>query len=140
MKAFRYNRHGMLRSVWSTNFDGLTPKAAAGFELTAIEVGFECRERVVRQPARNELLCVSLHGDYRYDELKNTKRSTSKREDGVRRDTRKRALPRPWHRARATAAAPTDTQKLRGGLWHFLFQVHFGLLILSTASAACQRT
>ena len=62
----------LFRSVWTTNFDGLVARAAASFDLTPIEVGFDCSQRVFRQPERSEIVCVSLHGDYRYDPLKNT--------------------------------------------------------------------
>lgn len=62
----------LVRSVWTTNFDGLVARAAADFDLTPIEVGIECSQRLFRQPAMKELVCVSLHGDYRYDALKNT--------------------------------------------------------------------
>jgi hypothetical protein len=61
-----------LRSIWSTNFDGLPARAAAGFSLTPIEVGIDSQNRIVRQPTGGDLLCVSVHGDYRYDRLKNT--------------------------------------------------------------------
>ena len=63
---------GLFQSVWTTNFDGLVARAAAGFDLTPVEVGFDCKERVYRQPQKDEILCISLHGDYRYDFLKNT--------------------------------------------------------------------
>lgn len=64
---------GIIQSVWTPNFDGLTAKAAADSEsLTVIEVGIDCQGRLPRPPKRNELICVSLHGDYRYDQLKNT--------------------------------------------------------------------
>ena len=62
----------IVRSVWTTNFDGLAARAAGGFLLTPIEVGIDCQQRVPRQPNKGEVLCVSLHGDYRYDPLKNT--------------------------------------------------------------------
>lgn len=63
---------GIVNSVWTTNFDGLVAKATKDFDLTPIEVGIDCQDRLVRQPRRGELLCVSLHGDYRYDPLINT--------------------------------------------------------------------
>jgi hypothetical protein len=64
---------GIIQSVWTPNFDGLTVKAAANSKsLSAIEVGIDCQERLPRKLKRNELVCVSLHGDYRYDPLKNT--------------------------------------------------------------------
>jgi hypothetical protein len=62
----------LIRSVWSTNFDGLAARAAARFNLTAVEVGIDTQNRLPRQAGKGELLCVSVHGDYRYDELKNT--------------------------------------------------------------------
>ena len=63
---------GFIRSVWSTNFDGLVARAAAPCNLTPLEVGIDSQQRLTRPPAQGELLCVSLHGDYRYDALKNT--------------------------------------------------------------------
>jgi hypothetical protein len=62
----------IVRSVWSPNFDGLAARAAAPFKLTPIEVGIDSQARIARPPAAGELLCVSMHGDYRYDQLKNT--------------------------------------------------------------------
>ena len=63
---------GLFQNIWTTNFDGLVARTAVEFNLTPVEVGFDCKERVFRQPAQNEIVCVSLHGDYRYDPLKNT--------------------------------------------------------------------
>lgn len=63
---------GLVRTVWSTNFDGLVARAAVQHALTPIEVGIDSQHRAIRQVGKGELLCVSLHGDYRYDKLKNT--------------------------------------------------------------------
>ena len=63
---------GIVDSVWSTNFDGLPARAAADFTLTPVEIGIDTQHRAVRVMHQGELLCVSLHGDYRYDHLKNT--------------------------------------------------------------------
>jgi NAD-dependent SIR2 family protein deacetylase len=63
---------GLLRSIWTTNFDGLPAKAAATSNVVAVEIGLSSTERVFRQPRDGEMICVSLHGDYRYDALKNT--------------------------------------------------------------------
>lgn len=60
------------RSVWTTNFDQLTARAASDYDLTVVEVGIESAERSFRQPNRGELVHVALHGDYRYDRLMNT--------------------------------------------------------------------
>lgn len=63
---------GMFDSVWTTNFDGLAARATVGTAVTAIEVGLDTVSRIYRLPRKNELLCVALHGDYRYGTLKNT--------------------------------------------------------------------
>ncbi len=62
----------LVRYVWTTNFDGLTARASAGFSLIPIEIGIDCQYRLKRVPSKGELFCISLHGDYRYDSLKNT--------------------------------------------------------------------
>ncbi len=63
---------GIFRSIWSTNFDGFVARASANFQLTPIEVGMDSQNRLSRSLNKGEILCVSLHGDYRYDPLKNT--------------------------------------------------------------------
>lgn len=76
---------GLTESVWTPNFDGLTPKAAAQSRvITAVEIGIDCQERLPRAPKRHELLCVSMHGDYRYDRLKNTAAELQEQEQGLR--------------------------------------------------------
>lgn len=74
----------IIRSVWTTNFDGLVARAAGAFPLTPIEVGIDCQQRVPRQPSKGELLCVSMHGDYRYDLLKNTEKELQEQEAALR--------------------------------------------------------
>ena len=71
---------GIISSAWTTNFDGLVAKASANFNITPVEVGIDCQHRAVRQARRGELLCMSLHGDYRYDELKNTDKELQQQE------------------------------------------------------------
>ncbi len=63
---------GMIRSVFTTNFDGLIVKAAHQMGLTPIEVTLDIADRIHRTASRNELLCVALHGDFKYGPLKNT--------------------------------------------------------------------
>lgn len=65
-------KSGLFKSVWTTNFDGLTARAASSAGVTAIEIGIDSQNRIDRATSENELLCISLHGDYRYDKLKNT--------------------------------------------------------------------
>ena len=62
----------LIRSVWSTNFDRLAARAVQQSNITPLEVGLDSQGRLSRRVNRGELLCVSLHGDYRYDRLKNT--------------------------------------------------------------------
>jgi NAD-dependent SIR2 family protein deacetylase len=75
----------LIRSVWTTNFDGLAARAAASFKLTPIEVGLDSQNRVVSSPGAGQLLCVSLHGDYRYDQLKNTAEELQRQEATLRK-------------------------------------------------------
>jgi hypothetical protein len=83
--AIKLAEAGIIRSVWTPNFDGLTAKAAAhSHSISAIEAGIDCQERLPRKPKRNELVCVSLHGDYRYDPLKNTTTELQQQEATLR--------------------------------------------------------
>ena len=77
----------LIRSVWSTNFDSLVARAAATFSLTPVEVSIDSQRRLTRpRPlSQGELLCVSLHGDYRYDALKNTPKELQTQETGLRK-------------------------------------------------------
>jgi hypothetical protein len=75
----------LIRSVWSTNFDGLVARAAASFKLSPLEVGIDSQNRVFHPPAAGDLLCVSLHGDYRYDQLKNTPEELQSQEATLRK-------------------------------------------------------
>ena len=74
----------LISSVWSTNFDGLTARAAARFSITPLEVGLDTQGRLPRRVNKGELRCVSLHGDYRYDELKNTPDELQTQEEKLR--------------------------------------------------------
>jgi NAD-dependent SIR2 family protein deacetylase len=65
-------RDRVVRKIWTTNFDHLTSKAAASYSLTPIEIGLDSTHRVDRVAADGELIIYALHGDYRYDSLKNT--------------------------------------------------------------------
>ncbi len=76
----------IVRSVWTTNFDGLITRAASNFKLIPVEVGIDCQERLPRQPRKGELLCISMHGDYRYDPLMNTLQELQKQEAALHDD------------------------------------------------------
>lgn len=62
----------LIKSVWTTNFDQLVSRAVAPNSIMPIEVGIDSAHRVIRATKTGELIIVSLHGDYRYDQLKNT--------------------------------------------------------------------
>ena len=62
----------MIKSIWTTNFDGFTVKTAHQYDIVPIEVTLETKDRVFRTDVKNEILCVALHGDYKYGALKNT--------------------------------------------------------------------
>lgn len=64
--------NGLFKSVWTTNFDGLMLKCAHKYNLSPIEVTAETSDRIYRGDVDGELLCISLHGDYKYGALKNT--------------------------------------------------------------------
>lgn len=62
----------LFKSIWTTNFDGLMVKCAYQYSITPIEITLESVERIYRNEVKGELLCIALHGDYKYGELKNT--------------------------------------------------------------------
>ena len=59
-------------SVWTTNFDNLTARAATAANVPVYEVGLDSIKRLTEAATRNGVLTVALHGDYRYDALRNT--------------------------------------------------------------------
>jgi hypothetical protein len=74
---------GLIRTVWTTNFDGLAARACAAGNVSCIEVGIDTQHRVGLVPSLGNLRVVSLHGDYRYDELKNTTAELQQQETGL---------------------------------------------------------
>ncbi len=64
----------LFKSIWTTNFDGLMVKCAYQYNITPIEITLESVQRIYRNDIKNELLCIALHGDYKYGELKNTEK------------------------------------------------------------------
>jgi len=76
----------LVRSVWTTNFDGLVARASAAANLSCIEVGIDTPQRTQRQQAEGELRLVSMHGDYRYDDLKNTTAELQNQEAFIREE------------------------------------------------------
>jgi hypothetical protein len=75
---------GLIKGAWTTNFDGLVARAAASFGVTPVEVGLDSAHRAFMMPSAGELLCVSIHGDYRYDRLKNTEAELQRQDAQLR--------------------------------------------------------
>lgn len=74
----------IVKSIWTTNFDGLAQKVASKYNIIPLEVGIDSQNRLPIHAQRGELLCVSLHGDYRYDKLKNTSDELKEQEKHLR--------------------------------------------------------
>lgn len=66
--------HNIVKSVWTTNFDGLTVRSAHQNRLTPIEITLDNSERIYRNQSNKELLTIALHGDYKFSTLKNTEK------------------------------------------------------------------
>lgn len=67
-------KYGIVKSVWTTNFDGLTVRSAYQNSLTPIEVTLDNADGVFRNQSSKELLSIALHGDYKFTTLKNTEK------------------------------------------------------------------
>lgn len=78
-------RERIIRKIWTTNFDHLPAKAAASYSLTPIEIGLDTTHRAERMVTDGELLINALHGDYRYDQLKNTAAELQAQDEVLRR-------------------------------------------------------
>ena len=64
--------HNVVKSVWTTNFDGLIVRSAHQNKLTPIEINLDNVNRIYRNQSSKELLAIALHGDYKFSSLKNT--------------------------------------------------------------------
>ncbi|WP_207536295.1 SIR2 family protein [Desertivirga arenae] len=66
-------KHGMLDSVWTTNFDELVTTSCILGGVQSIEISLDTVDRInQRTQNRSELPVIKLHGDFKYGELKNT--------------------------------------------------------------------
>lgn len=63
---------GMVRSVFTTNFDGLVEKAAHLTNITPFPVSLSNPQEIHRPESNEHVLTVALHGDFKYGPLKNT--------------------------------------------------------------------
>jgi len=67
-------QNGIVKSVWTTNFDGLVVRSAHQNKLTPIEINLDNVDRIYRNQSSKELLSIALHGDYKFTTLKNTEK------------------------------------------------------------------
>ena len=74
-------KQGIIKAVWSTNFDGLTTRAAFQSSITPIEVTLDNADSIFRNQSTKELLTIALHGDYKYSTLKNTEKELDVQND-----------------------------------------------------------
>lgn len=77
---------GSIRTVWTTNFDSLVSRACAASGVVCVEVGMDSMQRASRPQADGEIRLVSMHGDFRYDDLKNTSQELRRQEDVIRQE------------------------------------------------------
>lgn len=110
----------IIRSVWTTNFDGLMSRALAGTSVTSVEIGLDSMNRAVRTDRVGELPCVALHGDYRYDALKNADAELQRLDEDLRKAFIEKARSAPMivvgysGRDRSIMDALTETYSLPG--------------------------
>ncbi|GGX22931.1 SIR2 family protein [Aquimarina muelleri] len=66
-------KHGILDSVWTTNFDDLLMNSCVLGGIQGLEISLGTVDRInQRTQSRNELPIIKLHGDFKYGDLKNT--------------------------------------------------------------------
>ncbi len=75
----------IIKSVWTTNFDGLMTKCAHSYSsLIPIEITAETSDRIFTDDVLSELRCIELHGDYKYGPLKNTAKELDSQNEVLR--------------------------------------------------------
>ncbi|NCI46735.1 SIR2 family protein [Sediminibacterium soli] len=62
----------MVKSVFTTNFDGLVEKAAHLTNITPFAVSLANPQEIHRAESKDHVLTIALHGDFKYGPLKNT--------------------------------------------------------------------
>lgn len=65
-------KFNIVQSVWTTNFDNMTLRAAESLGVTTFPISIETKEEIYNNFSRNGLKYVALHGDYKYSKIKNT--------------------------------------------------------------------
>ena len=79
---------GHFRWIWSTNFDDLVDRGRSGDRRRTVrQVGMDSRSRILAaEPDDRALHHMLLHGDYRYDHLRNTAAETRSLDEEFRRE------------------------------------------------------
>lgn len=75
------SEHNIVKSVWTTNFDGLIVRSAHQNRLTPIEITLDNSNRIYRNQSNKELLTIALHGDYKFSTLKNTEKELDNQDE-----------------------------------------------------------
>ena len=75
------SEHNIVKSVWTTNFDGLIVRSAHQNRLTPIEITLDNSDRIYRNQSNKELLTIALHGDYKFSTLKNTEKELDNQDE-----------------------------------------------------------
>jgi NAD-dependent SIR2 family protein deacetylase len=75
---------GLIKSVWTTNFDDLCRDAAIKTNNSIIDINLDSVDRIIRPMNNDELLLIKLHGDYKYGPLKNTNEELLKQDQTFR--------------------------------------------------------
>lgn len=75
------SEHNIVKSVWTTNFDGLIVRSAHQNKLTPIEITLDNSDRIYRNQSNKELLTIALHGDYKFSTLKNTEKELDNQDE-----------------------------------------------------------
>lgn len=93
--AARLATPGLIHSVWTTNFDGLMSRALGDTSITPIDIGLDSSVRTLRPDRAGELPCIALHGDYRYDDIRNTDGELQRLDEELRQSLIDRATSKP---------------------------------------------
>ncbi len=75
---------GLLKSVWSTNFDDLCRDSFIRCGHTVIDISLDSVDRIIRPTNNSEFLLIKLHGDFKYGALKNTDKELNKQDETFR--------------------------------------------------------
>lgn len=80
-------KHGILDSIWTTNFDDLVFSSCINGGVTGIDISLDTVERInKRTQSKNELPIIKLHGDFKYGDLKNTSEELKNQDNILRRN------------------------------------------------------